>query len=158
MKGPRIRDAVAADLPAIVALLADDMLGASRERADALSDPAYRAAFNAIAADPNNRLVVMEQDGRIIGTLQLTWLPGLSHHGAWRAQIEAVRIASELRGQGLGSRFIAWAVEAAAARGCRMVQLTSNKSRTEAHRFYGALGFVNSHEGFKRDLAKPDAE
>lgn len=151
-----IRDATAADLPAVVALLADDMLGAGRERGDAGTDPAYRAAFEAITADPNNRLLVMEQDGRIVGTLQLTYLPGLSHHGAWRAQIEAVRIASELRGQGLGSRFIAWAVDAARERGCRMVQLTSNKRRTEAHRFYGALGFANSHEGFKCDLVERD--
>lgn len=149
-----IRDAVVADLPAIVALLADDMLGAARERADA-SDPGYQAAFEAIAADPNQRLLVMERVGRIIGTLQLSYLPGLSYRGAWRAQIEAVRIASDLRGQGLGSRLIAWAVEAAKKRGCRVVQLTSNKSRTDAHRFYGALGFENSHEGFKRDLVEP---
>lgn len=148
-----IRDAVVADLPAIVALLADDMLGVSRE-ADA-SDPGYHAAFEAIAADPNQRLLVMERVGRIVGTLQLTYLPGLSYRGAWRAQIEAVRIASDLRGQGLGSRLIAWAVEAAKKRGCRVVQLTSNKSRTDAHRFYGALGFANSHEGFKRDLVEP---
>jgi ribosomal protein S18 acetylase RimI-like enzyme len=143
------RRATAADVPAIVALLADDVLGAARE---APGDPAYDAAFAAIDASPNELLAVAERDGRVVGCLQITFLPGLSHRGAWRGQIEGVRIAAGERGSGLGRRMLAWAVEQCRARGCRMVQLTTNKTRTDARRFYESLGFRASHEGMKLDL------
>jgi GNAT superfamily N-acetyltransferase len=143
------RVATAADLPAIVALLADDVLGAARE---APGDPAYAAAFAAIAADPNQLLAVAERDGRVVGCLQLTFMPGLSHRGAWRGQIESVRIAADQRGTGLGRLFLGWAIEQCRARGCRMVQLTTDKSRADARRFYESLGFAASHEGMKLRL------
>lgn len=143
------RAATAADVPAIVALLADDVLGAARE---APGDPAYAAAFAAIAADPNQLLAVADIDGRVVGCLQLTFLPGLSHRGAWRGQIESVRIAADQRGTGLGRRFFDWAIAQCRARGCRMVQLTTDKSRADARRFYESLGFTASHEGMKLPL------
>ncbi|MFW2541707.1 N-acetyltransferase family protein [Primorskyibacter sp. 2E107] len=146
------RDAVEADLPVVLRLLADDDLGRAREDLSEPLNAAYRAAFEAITVDPNQRLVVAERGGGVIGTLQLSFLPGLSHQGAWRAQIEAVRVDSALRGQGLGRQMIDWAVEVARTRGCRMVQLTSNASRSDAHRFYEGLGFAKSHAGFKRVL------
>ncbi|WP_240722740.1 GNAT family N-acetyltransferase [Poseidonocella sp. HB161398] len=144
-----IRDACAADLPALVRLLMDDDLGRLREEAGPPLPQGYLDAFAAIDRDPCHRLLVAERDGAVIGTLQLSFLPGLSHHGAWRAQIEAVRIARTLRGQGHGRALIARAIAEARARGCRLVQLTSDKARSEAHRFYGSFGFVPSHEGFK---------
>lgn len=141
----------------IVALLADDPLGEAREIApeDSTVAPAYQAAFAAIAADPNQRLVVMEHTGVIVGTLQLTFIPGLSWAGAWRAQIEAVRIAAGHRGQGHGERLIGWAIAQARARRCRLVQLTTHTSRRSAHRFYERLGFVPSHVGMKLTLDPP---
>lgn len=143
------RRATADDLPAIVALLVDDVLGAARE---APGDPAYAAAFAAIEADPNQLLAVAEQDGRLLGCLQLTFLPGLSHRGAWRGQVESVRVAADQRGTGLGRRFLEWAIAQCRARGCRMVQLTTDKSRADARRFYESLGFIASHEGMKLAL------
>jgi GNAT superfamily N-acetyltransferase len=143
------RRATAQDLPGIVALLADDVLGATRE---APGDPAYAAAFAAIDADANQLLAVAEQDGRILGCLQLTFLPGLSHRGAWRGQVESVRVAADQRGTGLGRRFLEWAIAQCRARGCRMVQLTTDRSRADARRFYESLGFIASHEGMKLAL------
>ncbi|MFJ7151167.1 GNAT family N-acetyltransferase [Streptomyces sp. NPDC100445] len=145
-----IRDATADDLPAIVAMLADDPLGAQRESLDDLTP--YRAALERLDADPNQHLVVAVREGHVVGTLQLTTIPGLSHQGATRALIEAVRIHSDERGGGLGSQLIEWAVDTARRLGCRFVQLTSDKSRTDAHRFYARLGFTASHEGFKLRL------
>lgn len=139
-------------MPAIVALLADDVNGAQREDASLPLDPGYGAAFEAIQADPNQMLVVAELDGRVVGTLQLSFLAGLSHRGAWRGQIEAVRIASDLRGQGLGAELVDWAVAECRARGCRMAQLTSKGDRVDAHRFYERLGWDKSHAGFKLKL------
>ncbi len=147
-----MREAVRDDLPAIVALLADDANGALREDARLPLDPGYEAAFDAIASLPNQDLIVAERDGQVIGTMQLSYLPGLSYRGRWRGQIEAVRIATALRGQGLGSIMIAWAVERCRARGCGMVQLTSMRNRPEAHRFYERLGWERSHYGFKLTL------
>lgn len=144
------RTATEDDLPAIVALLADDVIGAGREAADGTR--AYRAAFAAIAADPRNRLIVADVDGAVAGTLQLTFIPGLSRMGAERAQIEAVRVAADHRGRGLGRQMIDWAVGEARARGCRLVQLTSDKRRTDAIRFYESLGFEATHEGLKLPL------
>ena len=152
MSGLDIRMATKADLPAIVGLLADDERGRGREDPSLPLDPAYLEAFTAIAADRHQFLAVAVLDGTIVGTLQLSFLSGLSHKGAWRGQIEAVRIASHLRGQGLGSQLIAWALEACGARGCRMVQLTSDATRLDTHRFYERLGFTRSHVGFKLTL------
>ncbi|WP_424212784.1 GNAT family N-acetyltransferase [Streptomyces sp. BI20] len=145
-----IRPAVEADLPAVVAMLADDTLGASREDPSDLAP--YRRAFLALAADPNQHLVVAERAGRVVGTLQLTVIPGLSLKGTTRGLIEGVRVHADERGNGLGSRFIAWAVEKSRAEGCAVVQLTSDKSRVDAHRFYERLGFTGSHLGFKLKL------
>lgn len=149
MSEPGFRRATAGDLPAIVALLADDMLGASRE---VPGDPAYDAAFTAIAADANQFLAVVEEGGRIVGCLQLSFIPGLSRRGMWRGQIESVRIAASHRGAGLGRRMFAWAIEECRARGCGLVQLTTDKARPDARRFYESLGFVASHEGMKLAL------
>jgi GNAT superfamily N-acetyltransferase len=141
-----------ADLPALVAMLADDALGATREDASLPLDPGYTRAFAAISADPNQFLAVAERDGAVVGTLQLTFIPGLSYKGGWRGQIEAVRVAASQRGQGLGERMIRWAVGECRARGCRMVQLSTNMTRADAHRFYERLGFSRSHFGYKLDL------
>jgi GNAT superfamily N-acetyltransferase len=146
----RIRRATEADVPAIVALLAEDVLGATRESPDDLTP--YRTAFKGIDADPNQFLAVAERDGEVVGTMQLTYLPGLSRMGGTRAQIEAVRVRGTERGTGLGSRLMAWAIDQARERGCILVQLTSDTTRTEAHRFYEQLGFTASHLGFKLTL------
>lgn len=149
MKNILFRKAERRDLPAIVALLADDPLGRLREAVGEVPDAAYEAAFTAIEADPNQFLAVAEDDGEIVGTLQLTFIPGLSRGGAWRGQIEAVRIASGRRREGLGHQIFEWAISECRARGCRLVQLTTDKSRPDAHRFYEDLGFVASHVGYK---------
>jgi ribosomal protein S18 acetylase RimI-like enzyme len=149
---PSFRAARREDLPALVRLLSDDMLGASRERASDPLPEAYGKAFDAIERDPNNELVVAEMNGKVAGMLQLTFIPGISRQGSWRALIEAVRVESTLRSAGLGRKLIALAIERARARGCRMVQLTSDKSRVEAIRFYESLGFVASHQGMKLEL------
>ena len=147
-----IRTATAADLPAIVGLLVDDALGATRDSVTATLDPGYEKAFAAIDQDPNNRIVVMEADSRIIGCLQLTFLPGLSFKGMWRGQVESVRIASDLRGRGLGHTLFQWAIDECRKRGCGVVQLTTNAVRTEAQRFYVSLGFQHTHAGMKLKL------
>jgi GNAT superfamily N-acetyltransferase len=145
-----IRRATTDDVAAIVAMLADDALGATRESLDDLTP--YLAAFRVIDGDDHQYLAVAERDGEIVGTLQLTFIPGLSFQGGTRSLIEGVRVASSARGTGLGTRLIEWAIEESRARGCRMVQLTTNKSRTDAHRFYAKLGFEATHIGFKRML------
>jgi GNAT superfamily N-acetyltransferase len=145
-----VRRATADDVPAVVAMLADDALGATRESPGDLAP--YEAAFREIDGDPRQYLAIAEQDGEIVGTLQLTFIPGLSHKGMTRALIEAVRVSSATRGGGIGSRLLEWAVEEARSRGCGMVQLTTNASRTDAHRFYAKLGFEPTHVGFKRML------
>lgn len=143
------RAATRADLPAIVSMLADDSLGATRESA---GDSAYAAAFDQIDADPRNTLVVADRGGEVVGTMQLTYIPSLSHRGAERLQIEAVRVRADQRGRGLGREMIRWAVDQARERGCGLVQLTTDKRRVDAHRFYASLGFVASHEGMKLPL------
>ncbi len=148
--GVRVRTATREDVPAIVALLVDDPLGATRESEG--EQAAYLTAFEAIDADPAHELVVLEDDGEVIGTLQLTLLPGLSRGGALRAQIEAVRIASSRRGQGLGEELVRWAIDESRRRGAVIVQLTTDVSREGAHRFYERLGFVASHVGMKLPL------
>ena len=143
------RSATLADLPAIIALLADDRLGQGREDAADPPNPAYLAAFAAIAADGNQYLALVEEEGRMIGCLQLSFIPGLSRLGMWRGQIAGVRIAADRRGDGLGRQMVAWAIAECRARGCGLVQLTTDKQMPEARRFYESLGFVASHEGLK---------
>jgi GNAT superfamily N-acetyltransferase len=144
-----LRDARRDEVPLIVAMLADDALGASREvNGDPLS-ARYYDAFDAIAREPNNRLFVAEREGEVVGTLQLTFIVGLSRQGAKRALIEAVRVARPYRGHGIGEAVVRAAIEIARGEGCGMVQLTSDKSRKDAHRFYERLGFVASLEGMK---------
>ncbi|WP_306332351.1 GNAT family N-acetyltransferase [Streptomyces sp. KL118A] len=145
-----IRPAVAADLPAIVGMLADDPLGAARESPDDLAP--YVTAFERLAGDPNQHLVVAVREGRVVGTLQLTIVPGLSRKGATRSIIEGVRVHADERGSGLGTQFIEWAVAESRRQNCQLVQLTSDATRTDAHRFYERLGFSASHVGFKLQL------
>lgn len=149
-----IRPATHADLTAIVTLLADDPLGAAREDLGPPLAPAYHTAFDAIDADPNQCLVVADDDGTVVGTLQLTITPGLSRKGALRATIEAVRVHASHRSQGLGAQLIDWATTEATRRGCVLVQLTTDASRKDAHRFYDRLGFTPSHVGYKKPLAR----
>jgi GNAT superfamily N-acetyltransferase len=146
---PTLRRARAQDLPEIVRLLAEDPLGARRERYELPLPASYEAAFAAIDRDPNQELCVACLDDAVIGVLQLTFIPYLTYQGGWRALIEGVRIAPGLRSRGLGRVLFEWAIERARARGCHMVQLTSDKTRPDAIRFYQALGFVASHEGMK---------
>lgn len=148
----KIRPATITDVPEIVAMLADDPLGATRESPDDLAP--YLEAFERVASDPRQHLVMARLDGKPAGTLQLMIIHGLARRGAIRAQIESVRVHRGLRGRGLGSELIRWAIEAAREAGAGIVQLTSDASRTEAHRFYERLGFVNSHAGFKLQLGK----
>ncbi|MFJ9728060.1 GNAT family N-acetyltransferase [Streptomyces sp. NPDC101209] len=145
-----IRPATADDVPEIVAMLADDPLGAQRESPDDLAP--YLAALERLTADPHQHLVVAVREGRVVGTLQLTIIPGLSRRGATRSIIEAVRIHADERGSGLGTRLIEWAIDASRREGCQLVQLTSDSTRTDAHRFYERLGFTASHVGFKLPL------
>ena len=152
MPGVTFRDATLADLPAIVMLLAEDTLGEKREDPSLPLDPAYERAFHTITTNPDQRQIVAEQDSVVIATMQLTFIPGIAFRGAWRGQIEAVRVANALRGQGIGGTMIDWAVQQCRERGCRMVQLTSDKSRGAAHRFYERLGWTRSHEGFRIKL------
>lgn len=147
-----LRDARREDVPAIVRMLADDELGATREQYEDPLPSAYWDAFWAISENPDNRQLVAEVDGEIVGTLQLIFIPGLSRLGAERAQIEAVRVASTHRGHDLGRQMVETAVGMARDRGCLVVQLTSDKQRTDALRFYERLGFVASHEGLKLTL------
>ena len=152
MKEISFRAATSSDLQQIVAMLADDELGSTREDASLPLNDRYTDAFAAIASDPNQYLAVVEVDGELAGCLQLTFIPGLSRLGMWRGQIESVRIAASQRGEGLGRKMFEWAVEECRQRGCELVQLTTDKSRPDALRFYESLGFVASHEGMKLSL------
>ncbi|GAB3314108.1 GNAT family N-acetyltransferase [Geodermatophilus aquaeductus] len=147
--GVLLREATADDVPAVVALLTDDPLGAGRESADLAP---YRAAFAAVDADPAHLLVVAEDGGTVVGTLQLSFLPGLSRGGALRAQVEGVRVAAARRGTGLGAAMLRWVAEESRRRGCALVQLTTDTRRPDAHRFYERLGYVPSHIGMKLEL------
>ena len=148
------RPAEAGDLGVIIEMLADDELGATRERPGAEGMRAYRTAFEEIGADPNNELIVAISEGgpgdsAVAGVFQLTFIPNLTYQGGKRAQIEGVRVAGNRRGQGVGREMFLWAIQRARERGCRMVQLTSNKQRPDAIRFYESLGFEATHEGMK---------
>lgn len=150
----QIRIATRADVPAVLTLLADDDISRARGfgTVEEKVDAAVWAAFEAIDADDRNELIVAVDGADVIGTCQLTFIPGLSRGGAERMLIEAVRIEAGRRGQGLGGKLIRWTIERARERGCRMAQLTTDKRRTDAHRFYAALGFEASHEGMKLAL------
>ncbi|WP_420718258.1 GNAT family N-acetyltransferase [Pyxidicoccus sp. MSG2] len=146
------RIATVADLPTILALLADDAIARSRTGYLAEPTPAVRAAFDEISAASDNELIVGELAGEVIATLQLTYIPGLSRGGMRRALVEAVRVRADLRGQRIGEQLMEDAMARARARGCGLMQLTTDKRRTDAHRFYARLGFEASHEGMKRAL------
>jgi GNAT superfamily N-acetyltransferase len=148
-----LREARRADVAVIVHLLADDHLGAARERVTDPPLPAYFEAFERVAADPRNLLMVAEDSsGSIVGTLQMTFIPGLSNQGAELALVEAVRVSSSLRGRGVGEQMMAWAMDEARRRGCANIELFTHASRTDAQRFYERLGFPRSHVGMKQSL------
>lgn len=149
-----IRPAVVGDLDAIVRLLADDAFACHYESYASPLPPSYAEGFAEIAADPNNKLVVVECAGAVIGVLQLTIIPGISFQGRRRAQIESVRVDRRYRCQGVGTQLVTWAIEQARQRGCRLIQLTSHHERTAAHRFYERLGFRASHVGMKLTLSE----
>jgi ribosomal protein S18 acetylase RimI-like enzyme len=146
------RPAIASDLAAIVAMLADDELGRQREDSSIPLNQMYLDSFAAIDRDPNQILAVVEDNGEPIGCLQITFIPGLSRLGMWRGQIESVRIAAGHRSEGLGRKMFEWAINECRSRGCGLVQLTTDKSRADACKFYEALGFKASHEGMKLTL------
>lgn len=145
----RFRPASRDEVPAVVALLADDMLGRTREGAD--MQP-YLAAFDAMQAQGGNQLIVGLLGDRIVACYQIVFIPGLSAAASLRAQIEGVRVASDLRGKGIGAQLVADATARAQAAGCGQMQLTTNRTRTDAHRFYDRLGFTPSHIGYKKTL------
>lgn len=148
-----LREAIVDDVPTLVRLLASDPLGATREDTSGEGSlRPYLDAFNAIDTDPAHLLVVAVDDGDLVATLQLSFLPGLARRGALRAQIEAVRVREDFRGRGLGAALFSWAITESRRRGCALVQLTTDKARPDAHRFYERLGFVASHEGLKLQL------
>ena len=143
------RRAVETDLPAIVGLLSDDSLGRTREEAILPLHPGYIAGFHAVNDDPHQLLSVAVLDDTVIGTLQISFIHGVAQRGVKRGQIEAVRVDSSLRGQGIGQRYLDWAIQQCRDNGCGFVQLTMNKSRKDTHRFYERIGFTATHEGFK---------
>lgn len=149
MEALKFRPATSSDLTTLVGMLADDALGAKREDfRDPLPD-SYKTAFEAIDSDPNNELVVATLDENVIGMLQLTFIPYLTYQGGWRCLVEGVRISSTQRGKGFGKQVFQWAIERARERNCHLVQLTTDKSRPDAIRFYETLGFKATHEGMK---------
>jgi ribosomal protein S18 acetylase RimI-like enzyme len=152
MSDMNFRPATESDLPAIIAMLADDELGSQREAVSLPLNQNYQDAFAAIERDPNQLLVVVELQGSLAGCCQLSVIPGLSRRGMWRAQIESVRVAASHRGEGLGRQMFEWAIAECRSRGCGLQHLTTDKSCKEARRFYESLGFTASHEGMKLSL------
>lgn len=150
-----VRGATREEVPTIVALLADDVLGSQREADDTDLAP-YFAAFDRIAEHANQDILVIERAGQIVGTLDISMLASLSRQGALRMQIEAVRIARSERGTGLGTALFMWLIDHARQSGCQLIQLTSDRSRDDVHRFYQRLGFVPSHIGYKLHLHETD--
>ncbi|MCM2980107.1 GNAT family N-acetyltransferase [Niallia sp. FSL R7-0648] len=146
------RLAVLQDLDQIVAMLADDVLGSKRERYEQPLPASYLQAFQAITEDPNNELVVACFGNEVVGVQQITFTPYITHQGGWRATIEGVRTASSVRGKGVGTQLINWAIERAKERGCHLIQLTTDKQRPDALRFYERLGFQATHDGLKMKL------
>jgi ribosomal protein S18 acetylase RimI-like enzyme len=148
----KFREATEQDIPELIRMLVDDELGKLREDTTMPVSESYRLAFEQINRDPNNELIVVQSEQQIAGMLQLTFIPYLTHRGSWRCLIEGVRIHKNFRGCGLGTRFFEWAIERATERECAIVQLTSDKRRHDAIRFYERLGFKATHEGFKLRL------
>ncbi len=146
------RSAVDDDLPAMISLLADDEIGKTREDTSSPINPAYQDAMQNILSDPNNDLIAITKDGALIGMLQLTFIPYLTHTGSWRCLVEGVRVRKDYRGLGIGTKAFQWAIDTARVRGCKLIQLTSDKRRPKAIAFYESLGFSASHEGFKLSL------
>ncbi len=149
MEDITFRQATREDLPEIVRMLADDFLGATRERYENPLPESYVKAFEEIEADKNNELIVAETNGEIIGTLQITFTPSISFQGGKRATVESVRVDAKYRGQGIGKQLMQWAINRAREENCLLLQLTTNSERSEAHRFYKNLGFTGSHLGMK---------
>lgn len=152
MNGIIFRPATRADLPSIVRMLADDGLGSQRERYENPLPVSYVKAFEVIDNDKNHELIVVELEGEVVGTLQLMFLPSIGYQGGLRAQVESVRVDTKWQDKGIGSELINWAIERAKARGAHVVQLTTHRSREDAHRFYERLGFSGSHLGMKLNL------
>lgn len=146
------RTARSSDLPELVRMLADDALGAGRERISLPLAAGYIEAFAATEADPNNELMVATLGETLVGMLQITFIPGLTYQGRWRALIEGVRVSAHARSQGVGSAMFQQAIQCARSRNCVMVQLTTDWARQDALRFYERLGFVPSHHGMKLHL------
>lgn len=146
------RDAAESDLPFIVGLIESDPIAAKRDPGRSSDAEDQKEAFDAIARDPSHRLLVAELDGEPVGSFQLSFIPGVSRQGAWRGQIESVRIDPGHQGKGLGSAMMQWAIEECRKRGSGLVQLTSDTTREDAHRFYERLGFKPTHTGFKLKL------
>jgi len=151
-KGINFRIAVEQDLDRIVEMLSDDDLGKTRERYEQPLPESYIKAFQAITSDPNNELVVAYQGNEVIGVQQITFVPYITYQGGWRATIEGVRTAPSVRGKGIGTELIKWAIHRAKERGCHLIQLTTDKQRGDALRFYERLGFKPTHEGLKMKL------
>ena len=147
-----LRNAVRADLPSVIQLLADDELGKTREIVQEPPHECYVTAFEVMQMGPNQILLVADDGGRVVGCLQLSFIPGLTRKGMWRAQVEGVRVAKSHRGRGLGRALFEWVIAKAGERGCGLVQLTTDKARPDALAFYEALGFKASHEGMKLGL------
>ena len=148
----KFREAAIDDMDCIVAMLADDVLGSKRERYEQPLPDSYIKAFNAVDFDPNNELIVACIGEQVVGVQQITFTPFLTHQGGWRATIEGVRTSSSVRGKGVGTELIKWAIQRAKERGCHLIQLTTDKKRADALRFYECLGFVATHEGLKLKL------
>jgi len=146
------RPATRADLPSIVRMLADDDLGSQRERVEDPLLESYYVAFEQISQDPNHELIVAQRNGEVIGTLHLMFLPSVSFQGGLRAQVESVRVDKRFQSRGIGSEMMKWTMERATQRGARIIQLTTHKTRIDAHRFYERLGFKGSHLGMKLSL------
>ncbi|MCK0770063.1 GNAT family N-acetyltransferase [Chromohalobacter canadensis] len=149
MEEYRFREARSDDLASLVEMLADDELGQIRESPGTPLKVGYIRAFEAIQNDPNNELLVCESDGQLLGMLHITFIPYLTYIGSWRALMEGVRVASSKRGDGIGAKLFEWAIQRAKEKGCLIVQLTSDKKRPDAIRFYEKLGFKATHEGMK---------
>ena len=148
----RFRLAKRADLPSIVRMLADDDLGSQRERDEDPLPESYYAAFEQVNRDQNHELIVAEQDGQVLGTLHLMFLPSVSFQGGLRAQVESVRVDKRFQSQGIGTEMMKWVIDRAKQRGAHVVQLTTHTTRLDAHRFYERLGFTGSHLGMKLSL------
>ena len=148
----QFRAAALGDLSAVIRMLADDFLGQQREQLEDPLPECYTKAFTEIEADPNNELIVAELEGELIGTLQLTFTPSLSHQGSKRCTVESVRVDERHRGKGIGREMMLWAMERAKEKGCASIQLTTHNDRSDAHRFYESLGFSSTHTGMKLKL------